>query len=162
MTARSIALAIAVTACVAVAGWRVAQWQARARGMIAPDVYPQSVARIPAGSYVLRRPPGTWRQWVLAPGTAPAQGLDIRMVFAPETPGQDTSRYDATLVRPRSDAGDRRVVVLAETPAGEAWKARAAALAGNGRWCLVVAPPRGEALDDSLILLFTAAVQGIE
>ncbi len=159
MRARTIGLGLAVVACVAVAGWRVAQWTVPGRGVLHVDVYPQSTIPLPAGSYALRLPPGDWRPRTLAPGVAPVLELPVRLVFAPAGVSGDTTRYEALYLAPGGARSPRhRTVVLAESPAGNAWKQRAAALTRTGQWCLVVALTSPAPPDDSLTaLLVTAA-----
>ena len=157
-------LAVAVMACVAVAGWRVAQWSAHSRGMVQADSYPSSTMPLSPGSYALRLPPGEWRSRELTPGTARVRELPLRLVLAPGAAGDDSSRYEALYLAPQTDsaATEHRIVVLAESPVGNRWQTRAAALTRHGQWCLVLALLSPDPPDDSLTLLLTAAARTAE
>ncbi len=157
-------MGVAIAACVAIAGWRVAQWAPRDRGLTRADSYPASVVAPPPGSYTLRLPPGDWRPRTLAPGTAAVRELPVRLVFPPDAPGTDSSRYEGLYLAPAGEpaGATHRVVLLAEAPEAGEWGARAAALVRPGQWCLVVALRSPEPPDDSLTLVLTAAARAAE
>ena len=159
MGARTIGLGVVIAVCVGIAAWRVSQWTVPGRGVRQIDVYPHSTLPLPAGTYAHRVAPGDWQPRTLVPGGPPVRELPLRIVVPPDAAGGDTSRDEALYGSPLGAVQAHRIVLLADSPVGDEWKARAAALTRPGQWCLVVAFTSPEPPNDSLTMLLTAAAR---